>query len=75
MEYFIALQAFRRGEWRNLIHFDNSHGPLEHHEHRYGPDKLSPTVRYGPINEAMAGVIARIEAEWPDILDDWEQSQ
>lgn len=54
VEYAIVLIVLRDGRWRTVHTFDNAHGPSEHHEHVYvGVEKQSPTVTYGPVNDAM----------------------
>lgn len=54
VDYAIVLPALRGGHWRTVRTFDNAHDPSEHNEHTYvGLEKQSPTVPYGPVNNAM----------------------
>jgi hypothetical protein len=56
--------------------FDNAHDPSVHHEHAYvGLEKQSPTVTYGPVNDAMYAAELKLLREWRDIVHGWERMQ
>lgn len=76
VEYAFMLIVLCDGQWHTVRTFDNAHSPEEHHEHAYrGDDKQEPIVTHGPVNEAMAAVRRKIDAEWADIVSEWEQTR
>jgi len=76
VEYAIVLLVLRDGRWRTARTFDNAHGPSEHHEHAYvGPEKQSPIVTHGSVNDAMHAAELKLLREWRDIVQGWENRQ
>ncbi len=76
IEYAIVLLVLRDGRWRTVRTFDNAHDPSEHHEHGYvGLEKQSPTVTYGPVNDAMYAAELKLLRDWRDIVQAWEHMQ
>lgn len=70
------LEVWRHGHWQAVRTFDNAHAPTEHHEHLYlGTEKQPPTTTVRTPNEGMAAAIAKIKAEWPIIIDEWEKTR
>jgi hypothetical protein len=76
IEYAIVLLVLRDSRWRTVRTFDNAHDPSEHHEHTYVClEKQSPTVTYGPVNDAMYTAELKLLSDWRDIVHDWEHMQ
>ena len=76
VEYAIVLLVERDGVSHTVRTFDNAHAPEEHHEHRYvGLEKQAPIVTYGPVNEAMHAVEAKLRGGWSDIVRSWENTR
>jgi hypothetical protein len=76
IEDAIVLLVLRDGRWRTVRTFDNTHGPSEHHEHTYvGPEKQSPTVTHGPVNDAMYAAELKLLRDWRDIVHGWDHPQ
>jgi hypothetical protein len=75
VEYAIVLLAFRDGTWHTARTFDNAHGPTEHHEHPYiRSEKQPPTIKQGPVNEAMHAAEIGLLGSWSDIVSEWEST-
>lgn len=76
IEYAIVLVVLREGRLHTVRVFDNSHGPEEHHEHRFrGGEKLPPTITYGPVNSAFNAAETKILRHWHAMVLIWERTR
>jgi hypothetical protein len=76
VEYAVVLLVRRDGSWHTVRVYDNAHDPEVHHEHCYvGEEKQSPTVRHGPVNDAMHAAIVTCRRSWADIVRAWETTR
>ncbi len=76
IEYATILVVLREGRLHNVRVFDNSHGPEEHHEHRFRSDeKLPPTITYGPVNSPLNAAETKIMRHWRAMVLSWERTR
>jgi hypothetical protein len=76
VDYAVILRARRNGEWLTVCLFDNAHATEEHHEHHFrGGVKQAPIVTRGPVNDAIAEALLRLQMEYADIVRQWDQDR